>query len=147
MYFDGHENFLKFFRFWRRVYILTAKPRNQPAREGCMFRWVIKHQLAGGSTGRKKRPMCGLTAASRTPPWLPSDGGRRRHRRKANPPQQALETLVVAQDVHARIYMKIDKPVGMLLIAFLQVFNRAVVLSQANVDSGEGIGRDILVLR
>ena len=34
--------------------------------------------------------------------WLPSDGGRRRQRRKANPPQQALETLVVAQDVHAR---------------------------------------------
>jgi hypothetical protein len=47
---------------------------------------------------------------------------------KANPPQQALETLVVAQDVHARIYMKIDKPVGMLLIAFLQVSRRGNAL-------------------
>jgi hypothetical protein len=82
-----------------------------------------------------------------TPPWLSSDGGRGRRRRKANPPQQALEVLVVPQAVHARIYMKIDKPVRVLFIAFLQAFDRAVVFSQADIDSGEEIGRDILLLR
>ena len=43
--------------------------------------------------------------------------------------------------------MKIDQPVGVFFIAFLQVFNRTVVFSQADMDSGEEIGRDILLLR
>ncbi len=42
--------------------------------------------------------------------------------------------------------MKIDKPVGVLFVAFLQVFNRAVVFSQADVDSSEEVGGDILSL-
>src|ERR1039457_5358189 len=66
---------------------------------------------------------------------------------KANTPQQVLETWVVPQAVHARIYTKIDKPVGVLFVRFLQVFNRAVVFSQADMDSGEEIRCDILCLR
>ncbi len=53
---------------------------------------------------------------------------------------------IVPQAVHARIYMKIDKPVGVLFVGFLQVFDRAVVFSQADVDSGEEVRRDILLL-
>ena len=87
------------------------------------------------------------TATARDSPWLLSYGGGGRQRGKANPPYQALETWVVPQVVHARIYMKIDKPVGMFFIAFLQIFNRAFVFSQADVDSGEKVGRDILLLR
>ena len=60
--------------------------------------------------------------------------------------RNSLKTWVGPQGVHARIHMKIDKPVGVLFIGFLQVFNRAVVFSQADVDSGEEVGRDIFLL-
>ncbi len=53
----------------------------------------------------------------------------------------------VPQVVHARIQMKIDEPVGVFFITFLQVLNRAVVFSQADVDSGEEVGRDIFLPR
>ena len=43
--------------------------------------------------------------------------------------------------------MKIDEPVGMFFIAFLQAFNRAFLFSQADVDSSEVVGRDIFLLR
>ena len=68
-------------------------------------------------------------------------------RGKSDPPQQILETRIVPQIVHTRIYMKIDKPVAVLFVGFLQIFDRAVAVSQANVDSGEEMGRDIFVLR
>lgn len=57
--------------------------------------------------------------------------GRGRHCREADPLQQALETRVISQPVHARIYMEIDKPVALFLVRLLQGFKRAVVLSQA----------------
>ena len=61
-------------------------------------------------------------------------------------PQQVLKTWVGPQAVHARVYVKIDKPVGVLFVGFLQVFNRAVVVSQADVDSGEEVRCNILLL-
>ena len=48
---------------------------------------------------------------------------------KADAAQQILETRVVAQSVHARIYMKIDKPVRMFFVGFLEVFNSTVVFA------------------
>ena len=42
--------------------------------------------------------------------------------------------------------MKIDKPVAVFFVGLLQAFNRAIVFSQADVDSGEEVGRDILLL-
>src|SRR5580704_12327613 len=65
---------------------------------------------------------------------------------KADTPQQVVETWIVPQAVHARIYMKIDQPVGVLFVGLLQVFNCAVIFSQANVDSGEKVGCDIFLL-
>jgi hypothetical protein len=65
---------------------------------------------------------------------------------KADTPQQVLEPSVVTQAVHARIYMKIDKPVGVFFVGFLQIFQRPVVFSQADMDSGEEVGCDILLL-
>src|SRR5579863_4177897 len=76
-----------------------------------------------------------------------SDGADGRHRGEANPPQQGLEPWIVPQAIQARIYMKVDKPVGVLFVGFLQAFHRSVVFSQADVDSGEKVGRDILLLR
>jgi len=49
--------------------------------------------------------------------------------RKANTLQQMLESWVAAQTVYARIYVKIDKPMGVLLVAFLQIFKSEVFLS------------------
>ena len=66
---------------------------------------------------------------------------------KADAPQQVLKASVGAQDVHAGIYMEIDKPVRVFFIASLQVFNCAFVFPQANVDSGEEVGRNIPFLR
>src|SRR6266403_1936550 len=65
---------------------------------------------------------------------------------KADTPRQVLEAWVIPQAVHARIYMKIDKPVGVLFVGFLQVFHSAVVFSQADVYPGEEVGCDILLL-
>ena len=65
---------------------------------------------------------------------------------KPDTPQQVLEPYIVPQGVHARIHMKRYKPVGVLLVGFLQVFNRTVAFSQADVDSGEEVGCDILLL-
>jgi hypothetical protein len=48
-------------------------------------------------------------------------------RGKADTLQQALKTWIFSQGVHAWIHVKIDKPVAMLFVRFLQVFNRAVV--------------------
>src|SRR5579864_3879122 len=58
-----------------------------------------------------------------------SRGDRGRDGRKANAPQQMLEQWVAAQGVHARVQVKIDKPMGVLLVAFLQIFKSEVVLS------------------
>src|ERR1700720_1542808 len=65
---------------------------------------------------------------------------------EADAPQQVLETRIVPQIVHARIDMKIDKPVGVLFVGFLQVFNCAVVFPQADMDSSEEVRCDVLVL-
>src|SRR5881396_2105305 len=86
------------------------------------------------------------TAASHTPPWLPSGGDRGHQCGKADTPRQVLEAWVIPQAVHARIYLKIDKPVGVLFVGFLQVFHSAVVFSQADVYPGEEVGCDILLL-
>src|SRR5258708_14009352 len=88
----------------------------------------------------------GVTAASQSRPWLPSGGDRGLQCGKADTPRQVLETSVIPQAVHARIYMKIDKPVGVLFVGFLQVFHSAVVFSQADVYTGEEVGCDILLL-
>jgi hypothetical protein len=58
---------------------------------------------------------------------------------KGDTPQQVLETRVVAQTVHAGIYMKIDEPVRALFVGFLEVFDRAAVFSQTDVDSREEV--------
>jgi hypothetical protein len=58
---------------------------------------------------------------------------------KGDTPQQVLETRVVAQTVHAGIDMKIDEPVRALFVGFLEVFDRAVVFSQTDVDSREEV--------
>ena len=58
---------------------------------------------------------------------------------KGDTPQQVLETRIVAQTVHAGIYMKIDEPVRALFVGFLEVFDRAVVFSQTDVDSREEV--------
>src|SRR5258708_9440607 len=88
----------------------------------------------------------GVTAASQTRPWLPSGGDRGLQCGKADKPRQVLETWVIPQAVHARIYMKIDKPVVVLFVGFLQVFHSAFVFSQSDVYPGEEDGRDLLFL-
>ena len=70
--------------------------------------------------------------------WVPSV-------RKADTPQQIFETWVLPQAVHAWINMKVDKPVGVLFVGFLQVFNRARVFSQAKVDPGKKVGCDVFL--
>src|SRR5215467_12468263 len=62
---------------------------------------------------------------------------------KGDTAHQVLEMRVVAQTVHAGIYMKIDEPVRALFVGFLEVFDRAVVFSQADVDSREEVRRHI----
>ena len=42
--------------------------------------------------------------------------------------------------------MKVDKPVGVLFVGFLQAFNGAVDFSEPDVDSGEEVWCDILLL-
>ena len=42
---------------------------------------------------------------------------------KANTLQEALEAWVFPQAIHTRIYMKIDKPMGVFLERFLQAFD------------------------
>src|SRR5438132_14410853 len=91
----------------------------------------------------KFRPGCRW--ASRTPSWFLS-GDRGRECGKADTSHQVLETRLAPQSVHARIYMEIYKPVGMLLVGFLQVFNRTVVFSQADMDPSQEVRCDILVL-
>src|SRR6267143_576856 len=86
------------------------------------------------------------TAASHSPPWLPSGGDRDLQCGKADTPRQVLETWVIPQAVHARVYMKIDKPVRVLFVGFLQVFHSAVVFSQADMYPGQEVGCDILLL-
>jgi hypothetical protein len=41
--------------------------------------------------------------------------------------QHVIETWIVPQAVHAWFHMQIDKPVGVLFVGFLQVFDRAIV--------------------
>ena len=65
---------------------------------------------------------------------------------KADTPQQVLKTWAGPQSLHARIDVKIDEPVGVLFVGFLQIFNRAVVFSQADVDAGEEVRCNILLL-
>jgi len=65
---------------------------------------------------------------------------------EADTTQQFLETRVVPQAVHARVYMKLDEPVAMLGVGFLEVLKCAVVFSEAEMDSGEEVRRDVLVL-
>ena len=72
-----------------------------------------------------------------------SGGERVRWSGKTHAPQQLLETRIVPQIVHARVYMKIDKPVAVFCAGFLQILNRAIVVTQTNVYSGEEMGRDI----
>src|SRR5882724_1887624 len=85
-------------------------------------------------------------SASHTTSWFLSGEDRGRECGKADTSQQVLETGVAPQSVHARIHMKIYKPVGMLLIGFLQVFNRTVVFSQADMDPSQEVRCDILVI-
>src|ERR1700722_2301147 len=77
---------------------------------------------------------------------LASGVWRVRRRRQADAFQQIRETGIVAQIVHARIYMKVNEPVAVLRVGFLQKFNRAVMLGQAEVDSSKKMRRDIFVL-
>src|ERR1700733_13485650 len=73
----------------------------------------------------------------------------RRDRPSAGEPdttQQFLETRVVPQAVHARVDVKVDEPVAMLGVGFLEVLECAVVFSEADMDSGEEVRRDVLAL-
>src|SRR5580698_3848333 len=65
---------------------------------------------------------------------------------KSNTPQQILETGIAPQIVHARVYRKVNKPVRVFLVGFLQVFQGPVIFSQADVDSSEEVGRNVFVL-
>jgi hypothetical protein len=56
-----------------------------------------------------------------------------------------LETTIVPQIVHARIYMKIDKPAGVFFVGFLQAFNCAVFFSQADMDSSKEVRCNVFV--
>src|SRR5271154_1513603 len=60
---------------------------------------------------------------------------------KADPAQQILEAWIVAQIIHAWIDVKINKPVGVVFVGFLEVLNRLVVFSQAHMDSSEEMRR------
>jgi len=60
--------------------------------------------------------------------------------------EQILKTGLVAQVVHDGIDVEIDEPVGMVFVGFLEVIEGAVVLSEADVDSGEEVGRDVFGL-
>lgn len=54
--------------------------------------------------------------------------------------QQSFETGVVAQCVHAGIDMKINQPMRMILVGFLEVFQRMIVFAQTDVDAREDVG-------
>ena len=62
---------------------------------------------------------------------------------EADAREQVLETGFVAQVVHDGIYVEVDEPVGVVLEGFFQVIEGAVVFPQADVDSGEEMGRDV----
>ena len=63
--------------------------------------------------------------------------------READALEQILETGLVAQVVHDGIDVQVDEPVGVVFVGFLEVIEGAVVFSEADVDSGEEVGRDV----
>jgi hypothetical protein len=58
---------------------------------------------------------------------------------KADTLEEIFETHVVAQAVHAGIYMKIDEPVRAFFVGLLEVLDRTVVFTQTDVDSREEV--------
>ena len=50
------------------------------------------------------------------------------------------------QVVHARIDVQINQPVGMFLIGFFEVFDRAIFFAQTGVDSGKEVRRNIFLI-
>src|SRR5262249_2563868 len=71
-----------------------------------------------------------------------SDGSSHR-RGKTNSPQQILERRIRSQVVHGRIEVRVEEPVGVIVITLFQIFEGALVFSQADVDSSEVVRRNI----
>ena len=59
--------------------------------------------------------------------------------------QQVLETSMIPESVHGGIQVKVYEPVAVLFVGFFEVFDRAVVIAQADVDSSEEVGRSIFL--
>src|SRR5215469_18932656 len=121
---------------------ITAVPEQPDSRSRTSPRLGTSRQLTGFRTYRGVG-LCEIPALS-VP--RPPSGRDCVVQGKADAPQQVLKTWVGPQAVHARIYVKIDKPVRVLFVGFLQVLNHAVVFSQAGVDSGEEVRCNIFFL-
>ena len=52
----------------------------------------------------------------------------------------------MAQIVHDGIDVKVDEPVGVVFVGFLEVIEGTVVLTEADVDSGEKMRRYVFAL-
>src|ERR1700746_550336 len=59
--------------------------------------------------------------------------------RKADTLQKMLKTRGAAQGGPGRIDVKVEQPVGVILVGFLQRLHRAFGFSQAYVDSGKKV--------
>src|SRR5579862_2951515 len=60
--------------------------------------------------------------------------------------EQILETGLAAQIVHGWIYVEINEPVGVVFVGLLEAIEGAIVFTEANMDSGEEVGRDVFAL-
>src|SRR5262245_8565118 len=83
-------------------------------------------------------PECSLTHRRR---WLQLASADLELARQADAAQEGLEARVGAKGVHAGINVEIDQPVRVFFGGFFKIFHRAVMLAQAEVDSGEEVRR------
>lgn len=60
--------------------------------------------------------------------------------------EQFLEAGLVAEGVHAGIDVEIEEPVGVILVGLFEVVEGLVILAEADVNSGEEVRRDVLML-
>src|SRR6516225_12253166 len=67
--------------------------------------------------------------------------------RPSDAAQQGLATRLGAHGVHAGVDAQVDQPVRRLLGGLFEIFDGAILLAEAQVDSGEEVRRDVFLLR
>src|SRR5262245_42840950 len=64
---------------------------------------------------------------------------------QADAAKQILKARESTQGVHAGIDVEVEQPVGAIFAGFLEIFDGAVLLSEANMNSGQVVRRDVLL--